>query len=356
MHLLLHKLKNLSFRPNKNKKVRELPSFLNRISTLLNEGYTFPDSIDMLLPYHVDNPAEWRNMIEGKLKNGEDLTEILQCFSIPKHFLIAIKISEESGKLAQSLQSISTQLDFNEKMRKKIIHLLSYPILLSIVLMSIFFAFRLYFLPNITQILNTRTEVSSNTTLLISSIFLRLPDILGFAFIIALCLVITSIVFIQKQDVQKRLPMMLKLPIINYFYKMHITNQLAKTMGDLLIGGFSLQHALTILQNQQLNKTLAYVSKEIERQVIFGESLSSAVFNLGWFSAKFEEFIKHGEKSGYLGRQLLIYSELIDEKLQYFIKKGISIIQPMFFIIIALSIIAAYLSILLPMYELIEII
>ncbi|MDN4493313.1 competence type IV pilus assembly protein ComGB [Ureibacillus aquaedulcis] len=356
MHLPLHKIKNLSFRPRKKDKVHQLPSFLNRISTLLNEGYTFPDSIDMLLPYHVDNPAEWRSKIQEKFRNGEGLIEILQCFSIPKHFLIAISISEENGKLAQSLHSISMQLDFNEKMRKKIVNLLSYPILLSIVLMSIFFAFRIYFLPNIAQILESRTEVGSNSTIFISSIFLKLPDILLLVFVTVLCIITTSILFIKKQSVQRQLPLILKLPIVSYFYKMHITNQLAKTMGDLLIGGFSLQHALTILQNQQLNKTLAYVSKEIERRVTFGESLSSAVLHLGWFSAKFEEFIIHGEKNGYLGRELLIYSELIDEKVQHFIKTGVSIIQPLFFIIIALSIIAAYLSILLPMYELIEII
>ncbi|MCM3389934.1 competence type IV pilus assembly protein ComGB [Ureibacillus chungkukjangi] len=355
MLLQLRKLKNVTISLDKKNKVRQLPSFLNRVSTLLNEGYTFSDSIEMLLPYHVDDPNAWRVMILEKLKNGEGTTEILECFQIPKHFLVAIKISEESGKLAESLQTISKQLDFNEKMRKKLLNLLSYPVLLSVLLISIFIAFRTYFLPNITQILNTRSD-GGNTTVLISSIFLRLPDVLFFTLITTICLVTTVIIYIKRLNVQQQLPLLLKLPIINYFYKMHITNHLAKTMGDLLLGGFSLQQALTILQDQQLNKILAYVSKEIEGQVIFGESLSSAVYKLGWFSSKFEEFIKHGENSGYLGRQLLIYSELIDEKIQNLIKKGVSIIQPLFFIIIALSIIAAYLSILLPMYELIEII
>lgn len=356
MHLPLHNMKNFLLRSNHNRKVYQLPSFLNRISTLLNEGYTFPDSLYMLLPYHVDNPAEMRNIVEDKLRNGEGLIEILQCFPIPKHFLIAIRISEENGKLAQCLHSISQQLDFSEQMRKKVIHLLSYPILLTIVLMSIFFAFRLYFLPNITEILQSRIDTSRNSTVFISSIFLRLPDVMFFAFVCVLCLIIISIYFIKRQNVQKQLILMLKIPIVSYFFRMHITNQFARTLGDLLAGGFSLQHALTILQNQQLNKTLAYVSNEIERHVIYGESLSSAVYNLGWFSPKFEEFIRHGEKSSYLGRELLIYSELIEEKLQQLVKKGVSIIQPLFFIIIALSIIAAYLSILLPMYELIEII
>lgn len=356
MHQVLYKLKNTSSILNKKKKVRQLSSFLNRISTLLEEGYTFSDSIDMLLPYHVDDPIYWRAIIEEKLRNGDGTVEILQCFSIPRHFLIAIRISEESGKLAQSLQTISQALDFNEKMQKKIINLLSYPILLCIFLVSIFLAFRTYFLPNITQILNARTDVNGNATVFISSIFLRLPDILCLILVSVLCIVIAATIYIKKQTVQKQLPLLLQLPIVNYFYKLHITKQLARTMGELLIGGFSLQQVLTILQNQQLNNTLAYMSKEIEGRVIFGEPLSSAISHLGWFFGKFEEFIKHGEKSGYLGRELLIYSELLDERLQHLIKKGVSIIQPLFFIIIAFSIIAAYLSILLPMYELIEII
>ena len=356
MLLQLRNLKDSTLSLNKKKKVRQLPAFLNRVSTLLNEGYTFSDSIEMLLPYHVDDPKAWRKLIVEKLKNGEGTTEILECFSIPKHFLVVIKISEESGKLAQSLQTISRQLDFNEKMRKKLINLLSYPLLLSVFLISIFIAFRTYFLPNITQILNTRSDGGGNTTVLISSIFLRLPDILFLILVSTTCLVVIFIIYIKRLEVKRQLPLLLSIPIINYFYKLHITNQLSKTMGELLIGGFSLQHALAILQDQQLNKILAYLSKEIEGQVIFGESLSTAVYKLGWFSGKFEEFIMHGERSGYLGRQLLIYSELIDEKIQDFIKKGVSIIQPIFFIVIALSIIAAYLSILLPMYELIEII
>lgn len=353
---LLRNLKDTPICKNKPMKLRQLPSFLNRISTLLNEGYTFSDSIEMLLPHHVDNPEAWQRKILEKLKNGEGATEILECFSIPKHYLVALRISEESGRLAQSLETISQQLEFNEKLRKRLINLLSYPFLLSILLTSIFIAFRTYFLPSITQILDARTDVASNATIFISTIFLRLPDVLFVILVSTICLVITFTIYIKRLDVQKQLPLMLKLPLINYFYKLHITNLLAKTMGELLIGGITLQQTLAIIQEQKLNKMLAYMSKEIEGQVIFGESLSTAVYNLGWFSAEFDQFIKHGEKSGYLGKQLLIYSELMEEKIQSFLKKGVSVIQPIFFIIIALSIIAAYLSILLPMYELIEII
>ncbi len=146
------------------------------------------------------------------------------------------------------------------------------------------------------------------------------------------------------------------IPIVSYFFKLHITKQFSRLIGSLLIGGFSLQQTLEILKEQQLNKYLKFVAFQIETKVIYGDSLSNAVHLSGYFFPKFEEFIKHGEKSGYLGREMIIYSDLLDEKLQSLLKTGISFVQPLFFIIIALSIIAAYISILLPMYNIIEII
>src|SRR5690606_26223494 len=57
---LVHKTKNMIVETRKKSEVRELSSFLYRISTLLDEGYTFSDSIMMLLPYHVKNMDDWK--------------------------------------------------------------------------------------------------------------------------------------------------------------------------------------------------------------------------------------------------------------------------------------------------------
>ncbi|MEK9198664.1 competence type IV pilus assembly protein ComGB [Ureibacillus sp. 179-F W5.1 NHS] len=355
MQPLLLKLKEYPYLPSKKKKVKQLPAFLNRLSTLLNEGYTFADSIDMLLPYHVENLVYWRAIIYEKLKNGGKVIDILKSFPIPNHYLITLQIAEESGNIAEVLKTVSKQLEFTYQMRKKVVKLLSYPIFLSVVLMMIFIAFRTYFLPSITEIIRSRSkEVSGMVS--ISNLFLHLPDIL---FIISSsCFILFLIFFVhlKRKAISERINILLKLPVVNYFFKLQLTIRISKTLGELLVSGISLQQALDILQNQQLNQTIAYVARELERQVIYGELLSNAVSILAWFSPKFEEFIKHGEKSGYLGRELLIYCDLLEEKLQTNIQFIIAIVQPCFFILIAVCIIAAYLSILLPMYELIELI
>ncbi|WP_410798991.1 competence type IV pilus assembly protein ComGB [Lysinibacillus telephonicus] len=338
-----------------NGKVKQIPSLFNRMSSLLEEGYTFSDSINMLLPYHVEKVEFWRGKIQENLREGANVVDILQSLAVPNQFLMPIKIAEENGEMALALKNAAMQMEFNERMRKKLINLLAYPLLLIVILTSVFIAFRKYFLPNITEIITSNTNENSSS-INVSIIFLHLPD---FLFIIAGIAVSISIIFsvyIKMQRTQKQINILLKIPIISYFYKLQLTRHFSSVLGGLLVAGFSLQQALAVIQEQQLNKTLSYVTTVIEKNVKYGDSLSNTVSIMAVFFPKFEDFIKHGEKSGYLGRELLIYCELLDEKLQSIIKTAIAFVQPLFFLIIGICIAVAYLSILLPMYELIEII
>lgn len=338
-----------------NGRVKQIPSLFNRMSSLLDEGYTFSDSINMLLPYHVENVENWRGKIQEKLRRGDDVVEILQSLAVPTQYLMAIKIAQENGEMALALKNAAMQMEFNEKMRKKLINLLAYPVLLIVILTSVFIAFRKYFLPNIIEIISSSTNENSSS-INVAIMFLHLPDILFIVAGLTFSILIFFSFYIKKQSIKKQINILLKIPIVSYFYKLQITRHFSSVLGGLLVAGFSLQQALTVIQDQQLNKTLSYVTTVIEKSVKYGESLSSAVSIMTMFFPKFEDFIKHGEKSGYLGRELLIYSELLDEKLQSIIKTGIALVQPLFFLIIGICIAVAYLSILLPMYEVIEII
>ncbi|CAM5204252.1 Competence-related pilin export protein ComGB OS=Ureibacillus acetophenoni OX=614649 GN=SAMN05877842_102158 PE=3 SV=1 [Ureibacillus acetophenoni] len=339
----------------KKDKIKQVPSFLNRMSTLLDEGYTLPDSILMLLPYHVEDYDYWYSLIQDKLRNGESVIEIFKSFSIPDHYLISIEIAEVNGDLAKTLKMIAQQIDFQEKLRKKLTKLLIYPLFLLVFLVFIFVGFRTYFLPNIEQILNSRND-NKGSTIGVSNFILYFPEIMSITVIFITILIFLFLTLIRKQPIQQQMKLFTTIPIINYFFKLHITKQFSRLIGSLLIGGFSLQQTFEILKGQKLNHYIKFLASEIELKVIYGDSLSNSVLLSGYFFPKFNEFIKHGEKSGYLGREMMIYSDLLDEKLQTHIKTGISFVQPLFFIIIALSIIAAYLSILMPMYNIIEII
>ncbi|MEO4052398.1 competence type IV pilus assembly protein ComGB [Solibacillus sp. CAU 1738] len=337
-------------------QVRQLPDFFLRMSTLLEEGYTFADCIAMLLPYHVKNYTYWEELIYNAFRDGAGPTKIFQLFGVDRQFLVAIQLAETTGLLASTLRVVAHQMEFQENMKTRLIKLLMYPILLFIFLGGLFIAFRLYFLPNIEQMVYSRTPTEKASSIQWTKFFLHVPDYFVVIFVCAVAMIVGGFLYIQRKRVDIQLHLLFRLPLIGYCWRLVLTRQFARSLGNLLVTGMSLQQSLEQLKEQMIQSQLAYVASVIERRIIFGDSLANSVKALSFFFPHFEQFIDHGEKSGLLGRELLIYAELLDEKLETILKSATLFVQPILFLVIAICVIAAYLSILLPMYQLLDIV
>lgn len=354
MYLLLREKMSSNTKNFQKQKVNQLPEFISRISVLLSEGYKLLDCISMLLPYHLKSYQRCQQQIEEILSTGGGTTEIFRLLGLKKQYLVAVELAEVTGKLAETLEQISKQITFQADMQKKFGKVLMYPALLFVFIMGLFIAFRTYFLPNMTSMLSSRSQGEQTTSIQWAKFFLHLPDYFIMLGITGVLLLIFSAVYIQRKRVDIQLNILFKIPFIGLLWRLILTRQFARSLGNLLLTGFSLQSALDYLQKQTHQKQLAYVAEVIQARLIYGDSLCQSVQLLGYFYPKFEQFIAHGEASGLLGRELIIYCELLDAKLQNTIQLITSVIQPAMFIIIAACVIAAYLSILLPMYNLLD--
>ncbi|WP_107841697.1 competence type IV pilus assembly protein ComGB [Metasolibacillus meyeri] len=346
----------VKFAIRKRIRVKRLPELITRMSQLLQEGYTFHDCMTMLLPYHVKDYDYWQKLIDSCFQKGQSVTFILRQLGVRPQFLIAIQLAETTGQLADTLQVVAQQMVFQEKMKQRFTKILIYPILLFTFIISLFIAFRLYFLPTIEQMLHSRTTKAENSTIQWTKFFLHVPDY----FIIFACCLLTIIViiliYIRRKRVDLQLYILMKIPILRYLWRLLMTRQFARSLGDLLVSGMSLQQSLFYLEQQQLQPQLAYMARCIHERIIYGDSLARTILLIGFFFPRFEQFVDHGEKSGLLGRELLIYAELLDQKLENTMQNAMQLIQPILFLVIATCIIAAYLSILLPMYKMLEVI
>ena len=334
--------------------MRDVPSLLKRTSVLLKEGYIFSEALFMLLPYHVQELEKWNGKLQQDFNSGASVSDILKHFSIPKHLLLMIQLAEEKGELAETLSQASEQMKFQQDLQKSVGKLLAYPAFLMMILMIIFVVFRNYFLPNIQQIAaNSHSE--SLASLKLAVVLLHFPDFLLLFLVTAFIFIIGCRHSFKKRTIHEQLQIIMKIPIVRSIYQYHFTRQISHFIGSLLVSGISLQQALAILEDQKTSPHVSYIATQLKQRVIFGDSLSEAVKVTQLFTANFEEFIKHGERSGYLGREMLIFSELLHERMQSILKTCMAAIQPLFFILIAICIIAAYISMLLPIYDLVEI-
>lgn len=66
------------------------------------------------------------------------------------------------------------------------------------------------------------------------------------------------------------------------------------------------------------------------------------------------KFIEQGEKSGKLDIELTLYSQILIQQFEAMAKRHIKFIQPVIFLILGLFIVALYLTIMLPIFDMLQ--
>ena len=337
-------------------RVREQAQLIQRLSVLMQEGYLFPQAISMLLPHHVEAHEDIQQQIDEKFRQGVGVTSILETLQLAKYHLVAIKVAENNGHILEALKGVAKQMIINERTKKKLIKLLIYPVILILFLLLLFFVFRTIFLPNIERMVSSRSMEAKETSIALSNMLLHIPD---FVMVTVLIVIVSLLIFhfyLKRQPIPQQLTILLKIPLFHIYIRLSWTRQFAAYLGSLLQSGFSLQASLQILEEQQFQPFLQHLSRRIKERVIFGESLTQAVQLVAVFHKDFSTFVEHGEQSGYLGKELTLYSELLMEKQEQLLHKMLAFIQPSFFIVIAICIVAAYVSLLLPIYHMVDLV
>lgn len=337
------------------KKIEDLPSLLFKVGDLMKEGYQLSDSINLLLPYYSSHANEYVEKMNQILNDGYGAPEIFELLGVNKEFLVSIYFAEKHGELANTLQLIGNQMKQKNLAKKRLRKALLYPSFMFLMLVMFFIGFRIYFLPNISHLMLTRSE-EGQSTIQLSRFLLHIPDyfiLIGMTVFLSITI---FIVFLLKKDVRSRITILLKIPILKSVYQLAITRQISRNLGNLLLAGFSLQDAFQQLKSQHYNPDIQFIADYFEQMIIQGHSLSSIIRISPYFFQHFELFVEHGEKNGLLGKELVVYCDVLDEKMNQLSETVLKLVQPITLIIIAICIISAYLSILLPMYKMIDLV
>lgn len=335
-----------------SKQIINQSAFLKRLASLLKEGYTFHEGLILLIPHHHKEYDELLRSIENDLKEGAEVSTILSRLGFSKSILLPIVISEVDGRLAEALEGIAVRLQMIEQRRKKLKSILLYPLVLFFFMAVLLVAFRNYFLPNMQMLSMTRNDDATGLVSVLPIIVSKMPDIVIASSITTMFVVCVVLVFYRRMSPEKQILFIMKLPIIGSLISKIKTRDFAGEMGSLLDSGISMQDALAILANQEVDVLVSEMAKVLKGYVIYGEPLDQAIRLTNGLRKELSAYAKHGADTGHLGKELLIYSDHLHQTIEEELTKWLSLLQPFLFTILALCILAAYLALLLPVYDL----
>ncbi|PIC59061.1 hypothetical protein CSV80_00630 [Sporosarcina sp. P12(2017)] len=342
------------YRPTSNKKLTKPAEFLVRLSVLLQEGYTFHEGLILILPYHTKEYDEKLRQVEEELKMGYGVSHILKSLGFGKSMMLPIVIAEVDGNLMRALKEVADRVNRKAEKQKQIRKLLAYPIVLFSFLLILLVAFRQFFLPNFEALTVMRENNEGGIVQLLPKLVSSIPDLLLIASIILAVGFLLVRMWLKKLSPFEVLHYVLKVPGINTFYSEMKTRDFASELGSLLQSGLSMQSALTVLTEQTEDPILSVITNELSEHVIYGESLHEAIRLTDGLSPRLADFAKHGADTGYLPKELILYSEHTNEQLEEKVNQWITILQPALFGVLAVCILLSYLSILLPVYKMID--
>jgi general secretion pathway protein F len=324
-----------------------LSSVTRRLSILVSSGVPLMDAISAISAEHK---GEWRNILTGikdRLAGGSTLARAMEAHPevFPESYTGMIAAGESSGKLTDVLLKLADFLEKEITIKNKVRTALVYPSFMACVSILIVVFLFIFVIPKITKIFeDTSVSLPFITIMLIwISTFFK-----NFWWVLLLCAGGMAALYKNIRETKKELidALLLKEPlgILMELYMLRFS----MTIGFLLSGGLHILNAMQLAAKSIGNAVLEKKVIEAKEKVSQGASLS---VSLEGFPPTLLQIISTGEKTGKLAEVLMKTSESYEAEFDRKLQGAISLLEPVLILTMGLVVGFIVVSVLLPIFE-----
>ncbi len=329
-------------------------------ATLVRAGLPLDEALSALAEQSGD--ARARRMlvaVRSKLMEGRTLADSLGEFpeSFPELYRSAVAAGEQSGKLDRVLERLAGFLEERRELGQRVVAALIYPALLTLVAFAIIAGLLGYVVPQVVGVFEQLQQTLPWPTrvLLALSAFVRVAGpwllLALVAAAIAFRAALTRPVFRSRWHA-----LLMRLPLLGALLKAQDTARFARTLSIATAASVPLLEALRLgastLNLLPLREAIAAAAARVRE----GGSLSRALAESGRFPALLTRLVGSGEKSGELEPMLDHAADLQEKQVQGALGAFVAILEPLLIVAMGGIVLFMVLAILLPIFEMNQII
>ena len=308
---------------------------------MFSSGFHLAEIVDFLGRSALLESAYVQQMRQG-LASGQTFSEIMAGMGFSHAVSTQLSLAELHGNLSLALLKIEEYLDNVSKVKKKLIEVATYPMMLLGFLVMIMMGLRNYLLPQLTS-QNLATQVIS-----------QLPSIFLISILTLICLVGgTYLAFKRRKKIVIYL-LLARIPFVGSFVKIYLTAYYAREWGNMIGQGLELSQIFQIMQNQK-SALFQEIGQDLSLALQNGQEFSQKISSYPFFKKELSLIIEYGEVKSKLGSELEIYAHKTWEEFFSRVNRSMNLIQPLVFVFVALMIVLLYAAMLLPLYQNMEV-
>lgn len=324
--------------------------FLKNFYTLLESGYSIQDAL--LICQHIINHSSISKILK-QLENGESIEDILMSSSFPRLFQEYFAFFKNkkclSKAIEKSLDICISQQVYQNQLKSK----LTYPLILIVFLFlfSIFVVFVL--LPNVNALFISFQIQKSLMIRIIFALFYLVPIV---------CLIAGSVILYSllrlmralKHKSYKIIEFYLKVPFVSHVLQKYFSLKFAIYYNELLNEDIDSATIISMLNEQMNESDLKIVLYEMNNRILEGEALEDILEDFEYLDPLFLSFFKMFIKNPAQGYSLSQYIELTYQQIDLWISTFLKYVVPMIYGFVAVFVITIYVSIIIPMMNVIS--
>jgi len=340
--------------------VKEKVVFTRQLATMINAGLPIIQALKSLI--NQTRNKTFQEIIERILREVEGGTRLSEAMAkfpevFPKLYTSMVAAGEASGQLDKSLAQLADQLEKNYALMSKIRSALYYP---AFILLSVGVGGAVLVTQVVPQIATIFAE--ANATLpLPTRLLMAVSDFLSSYWWLVLLVLLGGIFALwtyiktplgrQAWDEFK-----LALPKLKEVFQKIYMARFTRTLGTLLRGGLPILEAMEITSDAVGNVVIKQSILASRHEVENGVPLAKTLEKDENFLEMVPQMVAVGEQTGSVDEMLLRLADFYDAEVDNFVKAFSSLIEPALIILMGLLVATLVASILLPIYNLAQVI
>jgi general secretion pathway protein F len=334
----------------------ELALLTRQLATLAQAGLPLEEAL-LAVSQQSDNPRAQSILlgVRSRVMEGHALADGLGDFpnAFPDLYRATVAAGEQSGHLDGVLERLAEFTESRQILQQQVRNALIYPIALVITAAAIISFMLAYVVPKVVDIFeNYGQQLPLLTRMMLwSSEFLRDQWIFIIVFI-------ALAVFGTRKLLRKEGPrrhyhrMLLRLPIVSRLTRGINTARFTQTLSILAGSGVPILEALRIAAQVIVNVPMREAVEEASLRVREGAMISKSLATGKLFPPMMTHLVASGEASGRLEEMLSRAATNQEREVDGLIATLLGIMQPLLVIIMAAIVLLIVLAILLPIFEL----